>query len=172
MRGVGIFCLFVIRYIIQLHPARSCLVPRPQALWSHVTLLNQHSFALRWGADSSSAAALVQRAVGFTLFFFPIPIADRRHPQQPTGYHAVPVALPFSFSPVHQKRDAKGKDNGIEHSILPAPGLTAPPFPQAPPTWVRTPFPPPSHLPSSRRGPRRRVFRFRGCRCALHSSWC
>ena len=41
------------------------------------------------GHDSSSTAVLGQRAVTFTLFFFP------RIPQQPTGYHAVLVALPL-----------------------------------------------------------------------------
>ena len=78
-------------------------------------------------------------------FFSANPIPDRRHPQQPTGYHAVLVGLPVLLlpGPSPPERETEGRVKGKEHSIRPGPGLTAPPSPLPPPTRTRIRF----HLP-------------------------
>ena len=87
--------------------------------------------------------------------FSPNPIPDQRHPKQATGCHAVPVGFLLPVLPGLLGRETEGKGKEKEHSVRPAPGLTAPPSPQPCLTRIRTPIPPPSRPPSSRGSPRR-----------------
>lgn len=54
------------------------------------------------GHSTGSAATLRQLAASIHIFLFSLILSpDRRHPRQPTGYHAVLVGIPFPLLPIH-----------------------------------------------------------------------
>ena len=91
------------------------------------------------GHGSSRAAVTGKQAVVLHDFFPRIP-SRSVSPAATHGLSCRPSGAPPSSSPQSVRRN-KSKRQTKEHSVWPAPELSAPPFPQPLPKRTRTPFP-------------------------------